>query len=831
MKTKKHPRTFSWLPILILLGVIGLLLREAIFPPFPSFVLSRESGDVASLYYYWRSFGFEALRSGTVPLWNPAVFCGAPFAAYPEAALFYPLNLVFLLLPLPAALNASFLVHLWLLAVFTYLWLRFTGSARLPSLMGSLTLAGSAPVILHLAAGHLSNICTFAWVPLLFLLAEKFFRSRRLRWAAGTGVLIGFQILAGHWQYVYYTGLALATYLLGRVLVEQRGRGNNRLLLPAGAVLAAAVAIGLAAVQILPALELAGESFRRELDFGWAAGFSLPPANLATFILPGWMGDSLTSLYRGENYFWEMCGYLGLIPLVLAAGAVILRKDRFTLLGALLAALAILLALGDSTPLFRVLYGAVPGFKYFRGHAKLLFFAAFFLTTLAARGADGLFGDGAAGLRGAGRFRQRVAAAGAALLLGMGAAALLFSLLAPPRPPGWWQKRIESDLLSGRHYEITPPGQPGWWENLYRQTPPDLDYSGYVRRLVGETPFPRESWTTLLTGLERLGFFAAAAGMLLTMVLIFPRRRSWWAAAVCLLAAGEVALWARPYVTGFDSRICLWDGEIAAFFERQEEPFRYLPFDPADFNRGMKGGFDSVLGYQADVPRRYLEYINHSQGISPGNLELVPAVSVYSPLLDFLNTRFLLLPPGSAVDGGRFEEIFTSPGGEIRVNRQAHPRVLVSKRGRVLPSPEEILDALQQPAYRPEEEIFLEEAPPARFRERSGAMPGQARITAKGTNRVLVEADLARPGILLFNDRFAPGWKAYLNGEETPIYRANYLMRAVCLDPGSHTVEFRYRPPSFFLGAAVSLATLLALGAGFSLPATRGRGNNTRVSP
>ncbi len=830
MEMEKHPRTLTWLTILILLGVVGFLLREAIFPPSPAFVLSRESGDVASLYYYWRGFGFGALRSGTIPLWNPAVFCGVPFAAYPESALFYPLNLVFLLLPLPAALNASFLIHLWLLALFTFLWLRYTGSGRLPALLGSLALTGSGPVILHLTAGHLSNICTLAWVPLVFLAAENFFRTRKLSRAAGVGVLVGCQILAGHWQYAYYTVLGLAAYAIGRILIERRPKNGRRLIIPAGALLAGAAALGLAAVQILPALELAGDSFRQKPDIGWAAAFSLPPANLATFILPGWLGDSLTSLYRGENYFWEMCGYLGFIPLVLATAALLFRRDRFTVLLAVLAGLAILVALGGSTPLFGVIYRVVPGFRFFRGHAKLLFFAAFFLSTLAARGADRLFGRiKIAGSANPGnrRRQRRLAAGGTAALPIAGTAALLFSLFASPEPPGWWRERIEDDLLRGRHYEIVPPGQPDWWERLAAQTPPDRDYPGYVRRLVGETPFPENSWRTLRVGLGRLGLSAAVLGLLGAAILFVPRRRRWWAAAVCLLAGGEIALWAGPYVTGFDSRVCLWDGEIAAFFAGREDPFRYLAFDPADYNRGMEKGFDSILGYQADVPRRYLEYLNYSQGLPPEYPQLVPVVTAYSPLLDLLNTRYFLIPPGAADGPDRFRKVLSVPGGEIRENPAAADRVLVSGRGRVLSSPAEIPAALNRAGYRPEEEVFLEGKPPERFLRKGEAVPGEARITGRGINRVRVEAELEGDGVLLLNDSFAPGWKAYREGEEIPLYRANYLMRAVCLDQGEHQIDFRYRPLSFYLGAAVSLAALIALGIWFILSAARRR----RIEP
>ena len=721
---KKLPLLHFW-PVLIILGVTAFMYRDALFPPYPSWTLSRESGDVASIYYYWRSFGFETLKAGTIPLWNPDIFCGTPFAAYPESALFYPLNLIFLFLPLTAALNASFVLHLALLMIFQFLWLRFIGSGRWPALLGSLALGFSGPVILHLTAGHLSNICTFAWVPLLFLLAERFLGTGRLRWAAGAGIIFGLQLLAGHWQYAYYTVLLLAVYVLCRVVFGQgiaRRRGS---FLPAGIVLCLAVAAGLAAIQILPALGVSGESFRRDLDITWASAFSLPPANLLTFILPGYLGDTVGSLYRGENYFWEMCGYLGFIPLLLAALALILRKDRLTSALGLAAGVSLLIVLGSHTPLFTVLYALLPGFRYFRGSAKLLFFAAFFLTSLAARGLDCLAAPAAGSvLRFTAGARRAIVSITAGALLVIAAGSLIFLAEAKESPPGWWRQTLRSDLLRGRHYDIVPPGQPDWWKTAMRETPPERDYPAYVRRLVEETPFPRNSWRTLRIGVQRLAGAAGAAGLLL-IAAVFLRRGRWaLAVLIAVLGAGEVAVWARPYITGFDSRACLWDAKIAAFFAGQKEPFRYLAVDPADYNRGMLKGFPSILGYQSDVGRRYLEYINASQGLPLQARELVPVIIVYSPLLDLLNTRFLLVPANMEETSPLFETVLTTAAMTVRENPRAAPRAVLSARGRVIASPEEILAALNQPGYRPEKEVILEEAAPEMFMRGDGS-PGE----------------------------------------------------------------------------------------------------------
>jgi membrane protein YfhO len=810
---------WRWLtvwPILIIIGVTGFVFRDAFFPPFPSWVLSRESGDVSTLYYYWRSFGFESLKAGIIPLWNPDIFCGTPFAAYPESALFYPLNLIFLILPLPAALNSSFIIHLLLLSCFQYYWLRFIGSGRWPALLGSLVLVFSGSVILHLTAGHLSNICTMTWVPLIFLSAEGFLRTRKLRWAAILGLLAGIQLLAGHWQYVYYTGLGLSAYCLGRLIIGIGLKKREWKFVPAAVVICLVIALGLAAIQVLPALSVSGDSFRKELDIQWASAFSLPPINLITFILPGYLGDTIGSLYWGRYYFWEMCGYLGFIPLILALLALLLRKDRMAILLAALAAGALIIAMGSYTPIFKPLYDFLPGFRYFRGSAKLLFLVSFFLSSMAARGAECLTtGNSLDRIRETGqpasRFSpsiwRRIVIITAACVLLLSLAALAISHTGGEAPPRWWRQRLKNELLRGPHYDIVPPGQPIWWQQLMRETPPETNYPAYIERLVGETPFPANSWETFRLGLTRFGWSSLVFAGLLAGAGLIRRKKTIIVAFIAILAAGELILWVKPYITGFDSRTCLWAPEIKKFFQEQDEPFRYLSIDPADYNRGMLNGSSSILGYQADTTRRYLEYINVSQGLPPQPRELVPVITNYSPLLNLMNTRYIITPADMLPDFSWFKRELTTEKSKVWSNYRVVPRVLIASRARVVTSPMRILELLKRSSYRPEEEVIFEESPPKLFLTGS-EKAGEAVIEKYDSRKVTIRAKLTSPGILLLNDNYSPDWKAYVDGEESTIYRANYLMRAVCLEAGNHTILFIYRPSSFFIGAVISLIVL-----------------------
>ena len=54
---------------------------------------------------------------------------------------------------------------------------------------------------------------------------------------------------------------------------------------------------------------------------------------------------------------------------------------------------------------------------------------------------------------------------------------------------------------------------------------------------------------------------------------------------------------------------------------------------------------------------------------------------------------------------------------------------------------------------------------------------------------------------------YQPGWVATVDGKETSIFRANYVLRAMLLPAGSHKVEMKFQPSSYYTGEKVSLAS------------------------
>jgi uncharacterized membrane protein YfhO len=76
---------------------------------------------------------------------------------------------------------------------------------------------------------------------------------------------------------------------------------------------------------------------------------------------------------------------------------------------------------------------------------------------------------------------------------------------------------------------------------------------------------------------------------------------------------------------------------------------------------------------------------------------------------------------------------------------------------------------------------------------------------------VNLQANLGQAGYVILLDTAYPGWVAYVDGQATPIITAYYRTRAIYVTAGKHTIEFVYRPWSFYAGVVLALIGVLAI--------------------
>lgn len=366
-------------------------------------------GDVVNLFWPGKVFLQETLlHGGIVPLWNPYIFFGTPFAASMQHGVFYlPDWPIFFLLPAHAGLHLSLLLHLSAAAVGFWFWLRFAmGAAAFPSV-----LLGAAFPCVGWFWGHLEHvnqIAATAWMPWMAAVAWMFFAGRisPLRFLCLYNALATFQFLAGHPQEAFYTHLLCAAIFLYHLAITANRREFLRRTVPVSLV-AGVVMLLLVSVQLIPAMELKALSKRPYDPPSYALSVSMPPTALVLHVFPNFWGSWREGFSDGapEGVVTAEYGpYVGLPILLLAAGALFLARDRrrdavFLLL---LALLATVLALGGNSDPRRLLAWDFsefpePGWSLhdlflriaapaqgFRVPARILILASFALCTLAA---------------------------------------------------------------------------------------------------------------------------------------------------------------------------------------------------------------------------------------------------------------------------------------------------------------------------------------------------------------------------------------------------------------------------------------------------------------
>lgn len=362
--------------------LVLLLLREFLWQQ-EWIISTNEGGDVFVQFYAWRQFAANHLLAGEFPFWNPHIFGGIPFFGGMQSALLYPLNVLFLFLPTGVAINWSIALHLWLMGLFTTLWLRHgLKLSHVASGMGGVMMMFSGPFFMHIHGGQLTNLSVMVWVPLLLLAIDRWFAGGGTRWLALGALAVAMQIFAGHPQYLYYTGIAVLLY--GAMhLIRHSG---NRLRDGSGIVILYLTGALLGAVQLLPGFEAATESVRGNgVSTEFAASVSLTPFNIVTLISP-----HMLDLAIDKTWLWETVLFFGVIGLTFAMIGAGNRNHSHVKSFILLVTLLIVLALGSYTPFFPLLLKYLPGFTLFRGTTKFAFFAILFAAALAAIGIDRL---------------------------------------------------------------------------------------------------------------------------------------------------------------------------------------------------------------------------------------------------------------------------------------------------------------------------------------------------------------------------------------------------------------------------------------------------------
>jgi hypothetical protein len=785
--------------------------------------------DGIAQFYPWRHFAGDILRSGLVPLWDPYQFCGTPFVANSQSAVFYPGNLLFYVLPTARAFGASALLHLTLCGWFTYLLLRRLGCREPSALLGGVAYAFSAWQInwLQLPA----FLATSCWFPLLLRQiygigtryngqatrhkiqgtryeaqdtqageeeGSAFTASACALYLVSLSLTIGMMLLAGHLQIAFYGLLAGCLWAIALLVVRTRRYGTGYGARFLGVCVAGLVLGGMLALpQILPALELSRVSHRQGKPSagGYAlyVEYGLPSAGLVMLALPEFFGSDMDTANPYYGFYTkhsldgsagavrhnaaETAVYVGILPLLLAL-LIVIRQfkrrtvddskrvfDRRVLFFAGLAALALLLALG--TPLNALFYFLVPGFSQSGSPARCLVLWALAVSVLAAFGLDSLL-------------RQPPTKREIGLVLG--AFGFVFAI----------GLSLASQALRADIGNLNELKVPAFGEAITRIG------AGWVRVLL----LSLAGFALLVFGSRRLPANPETDATNVPSAAPFPRS--------ALLALGLVI--ADLFVTGMGINPTAPPEAVypvtpgIKYVQEHVGHERIVPINkrwslsnppPAVLppNAAMVYGLRDAQGYDSLLTGQYKQFANTLARPNPdGSMDASPPevgnmVFIQNPVapgIADLGAMFALTLPTTAPN---FDKVSASPPENAVYNQDN------------------------------EMAVFPLPASPARAHlENADGSPlnAPAAVTYRedGVNRVVLDVNAPAPAMLTLADQWYPGWQAQVDDRPAPLLHSGYegVFRAVSVPAGTHAVAFRYEPASYRFGlylALLSCGTLM----------------------
>ena len=448
----------------------------------------------------------------------------------------------------------------------------------------------------------------------------------------------------------------------------------------------------------------------------------------------------------------EMVIYLGLLPLSLTPLAWRRKEDPRLLFFVGLAVFSLLFALGSHTPLFGLCYDLLPGFRWLRTPAR-----AWFLQALAT-----------------------------AVLVGYGFDALTTRA---------WSTRSRRRLTLG--------GMSAAFSCLLLGAGLIAIYGQASRATIGLALLP-----------------VAALGLIILAVQGRLKRQG-LALAMTLLLLADLWSFDRPLLL-FQSpeQAFAPQREVAEYLASQEGLFRvYSPSYSLPQHLAALVGLQLVDGAEPVHLWRYDRFMSLAGGYPfpgfsvtvppfPPGQDLAQAHRDTRPnltLLGLLNARFLAAE--FPMDDEDLTLLKVMGRTHVYENERALPRAFVVGQVKVVSDEEEVLSELA--LFDPRELAILEEKPP--WTLDTPSLFQEAQVTFYSPNKIVVRTDLSAAGLLVLSEMWYPGWRAYDNGREVKIHRANYLLRSVYLEAGRHTVEFVCDPLSVKLGLWVSTGAILGL--------------------
>ncbi|MFQ5753624.1 MAG: YfhO family protein, partial [bacterium] len=607
---------------------------------------------------------------------------------------------------------------------------------------------------------------------------------------------VGLQLLRGHTQVAYYTFMMIGLFILYWLIesIRQKQAFQNIVKTLGAVVLALIIGAAMSSWLYLSVQEYAHYSIRggtTGLDYNYATNWSFSPLEITTFFVPSFLGFG-GQTYWGAMPFTDYPLYMGIVTLLLAGMALMLKRDRYVIFFTILALVALIVSFGKHLPiLYGPLFKFLPFFNKFRVPTMIHILLEFAVVILAGLGLHALLNLKDSSLHQ--KIRKYIYVFG-----GVCGAFGLFLLFG---------KSAYLGLVAGSAKQLSAPAQ----ALAYKKAASD----GLKLIII-----------LAVTGFSIIYFLRGkikgnTLGGILIALLILDL---WWVDFKIIAPKPKA-----------DEGKYFAENNAVQFLKKDPAPYRIFPvYDDKPDNWYMYHKIQNIRGYHAAKLKIYQTFLENTGldqrdrfGFPPflskylkvqfsngqPSLQVIPLAQIPparlqsdNAIMDMLNVKYLI--SYYPIPDPRYQTVLQNKPMVIE-NTRVLPRAFFVDKIKVISNKDEFFNYLKSGNFDPAKEAILEVEP--RF-DIEPSTNHRVQITSYDIHEIKLQAQVEKPALMVLSEIYYPaGWKAFVDGKESRIYKTNYILRSILLEPGSHEIKFVFSPKTFKLGLGITFILFIPL--------------------
>lgn len=699
--------------------------------PFQNSLLT----DPVRQQYLWRELAISQMKKGELPLWNLYNFSGYPLLANFQSAVFYPLNLAMFILPFEYGWTFLIISQPLLAFVFMFLYLRNLKISKTGSFIGSIAFAFSGFFVSWLEWGNI--VSTGLWLPLVLLSIDKAIektKNQKSKIKNVWSLIFVFSLIsaffAGYLQIFFYLFIVSFVYLIFRWFEYSRKIKKLAIFI----VLYVAFFI-LTSIQWIPTLQLVRLSARSVDQISTnIEGWFIPWQNLVQFIAPDFFGNPATLNYWGVWNYGEFIGYVGLLPLILALGASLFKRDKLVLFFGFILISGIIFA-------FPSIISNLPfwlniPFVSTSQPTRLMYVINFSLVVLAAFGFD--------------YFKTNKTR----IIVPLVIVGLIFLSL-------WGYVKLNTFL-----------------PEFMRLVPENLAVSFSNLRL------PTLVFALTLT-LFSLNTFIFKKNIKLSNLIYI---------LIIIVFLADIFRFADKYTVFSDKKYLYPNTKSLDFIKNQSGNFRVMETDsrilPPNFTINYR--LESIDGYDPLYLMRYAELAaaigrNEPNINTPfGFNRIITPQNYQTNLINVLNVKYILSL--AEIDMQNLEKVFEENETKVYENKGYIDKAFFIERTIGAENKYDSIEKLYEQKSNLDKVAIIEGE---KYNDYNRIWTvGKAEVASYEANRIVINVESDGDGFLVLTDSFYPTWRVEVDGVSSEIWRVNYNFRGVVVSSGSKEVIF-----------------------------------------